>query len=274
MVVAQPFFRAARDGWLSQGSRAGLKRPQRARYHIREARSTPVTDFRDAYRALRASPIVSAVAILSLALGIGADTAIFSILDALMLRALPVKVPQQLAIVALNEDRDSWTNPIWEQIRDRSSLFDGAAAWSSNRFNTAATGQTEFVNGLYASGRFFDVLGVSAIVGRLLTDADDRRGGGPDGPVAVISYDYWQRRYGGAADAVGKPLLLDRLTFTIVGVAPPGFFGPEVGQQIDVTVPLACEGIVRGRDSMLDERSAWWLTVIVRRRQDQTLQAA
>ncbi|PYR59712.1 MAG: hypothetical protein DMF85_07080 [Acidobacteria bacterium] len=163
---------------------------------------------------------------------------------------------------------------MWEQIRDRSSLFDGAAAWSSNRFNTAATGQTEFVNGLYASGRFFDVLGAPAILGRLLTDADDRRGGGPDGPVAVISYDYWQRRYGGAADAVGKPLLLDRITFTIVGVAPPGFFGPEVGQQIDVTVPLACEGIVRGRDSMLDERSAWWLTVIVRRRQDETLQAA
>ena len=131
-----------------------------------------MTDFRDAYRALRASPIVSAVAILSLALGIGANTAIFSILDALMLRALPVKAPQQLAIVAFNEDRDSWTNPIWEQIRDRSSLFDGAAAWSSNRFNTAATGQTEFVNGLYASGRFFDVLGVPAILGRLLTDAD------------------------------------------------------------------------------------------------------
>src|SRR5438094_1981172 len=189
---------------------AGItSRSKDLRYDIREARSTSVTDFRDAYRALRASPIVSAVAIVSLALGIGANTAIFSILDALMLRALPVKAPQQLAIVALNEDRDSWTNPIWEEIRDRSSLFDGAAAWSSNRFNTAATGQTEFVNGLYASGRFFDVLGVPAILGRTFTDADDRRGA-PDGAAAVISYDHWQKRFGGAADAVGKPVLLDR----------------------------------------------------------------
>src|SRR4051794_9872671 len=100
-----------------------------------------MSDFRDAIRALRASPLVAGVAILSLALGIGANTAIFSILDTLLLRSLPVKDPQQLAIVALDQDRDSLTNPIWEQIRDRASLFAGAAAWSGGRFNTARPGE-------------------------------------------------------------------------------------------------------------------------------------
>src|SRR5439155_26980430 len=177
MVVAQPFFRAARDGWLSQGSRAGLKRPQRARYHIREARSTPVTDFRDAYRALRASPIVSAVAILSLALGIGANTAIFSIVNALMLRTLPVKTPERLVLVMPGPGRTSWSNPLWEQLRARDHEFlDGAFAYSTQRFNLARGGEAELVNGVFASGEFFDVLGLPAILGRTFTPADDIRG--------------------------------------------------------------------------------------------------
>ena len=95
-----------------------------------------MTDLRDAFRALKATPVVTVVAILSLALGIGANTAIFSILDSLMIRALPVKEPQRLAVLGIgNEGRDSWTNPIWEQTRDRQQLFDGALAWSSGRFN-------------------------------------------------------------------------------------------------------------------------------------------
>jgi predicted permease len=233
-----------------------------------------MSDIRDAFRALRATPIVTAVAVLSLALGIGANTAIFSILNTLLLRSLPVKDPQQLAIVATDEDRDSFTNPIWEQIRDRASLFSGAAAWSGGRFNTARSGETEFVQGLYVNGRFFDVFGVPPMLGRTFRESDDRRGGGADGPVAVISYDYWQQRFGGAADAIGKPLLVEGVAFTVVGVTPPEFFGPEVGTKYQVAVPLAGEGLIRGRDSLLDERSAWWLTIIVRRRADQSLEAA
>src|SRR5262249_48680128 len=153
----------------------------------------------------------------------GANTAIFSIVDSLVLRALPVREPRQLAILT----QGSWTNPIWEQIRDRRDLFDGAFAWSTNRFNLAAGGEAEFVDGIWASGGIFDTLGVSALVGRTFTAADDRRAS-PDGPVAVISYDYWHRRFGGAADAVGRTLTLERVPFTIVGVTPPGFFGPDV----------------------------------------------
>ena len=106
-------------------------------------------------------------------------------------------------------------------MRERQRLFDGAFAWSSTRFNLAQGGQTELVDGMWASGGLFDVLGVPAMLGRTFTEADDRRGGGPDGPVAVISYGFWQRRFGGAADAIGRSLTVERVPFTIVGVAPP-----------------------------------------------------
>ena len=194
-------------------------------------------DLRDAFRSLVATPVVAVVAILSLALGIGANTAIFSILDRLILRTLPVIEPQRLVMI----DRGSWTNPIWEAIRDRQQAFEGATAWSPTRFNLAAGGQTELVDGVWASGRFFEVLGTSAILGRTFAPDDDRRGGGPDGPVAVISYSFWQRRFGGRADVIGNPLMVERVSYTIIGVTPPEFFGAEVGRKFDVAIPIGTE---------------------------------
>jgi putative ABC transport system permease protein len=232
-------------------------------------------DLRLAYRALRATPLVSIVAILSLALGIGANTAIFSIVDSLLLRALPVKQPERLVLLAYENDLPAaWTNPIWEQIRDRPQLFDGALAWSSTRFDLAQGGQTEFVDGIWASGHFFDVLGVPAILGRTLTEGDDRRGGGPDGAVAVISYSFWQRRFGGAADAIGRSLTVSRIPYTIVGVAGPDFFGPDVGRTFDIVIPIGTEPLVRGKESSLDQRSHWWLNVMARLKPGQTVESA
>jgi len=184
-----------------------------------------MNDLKSAFRTLSATPIVTLVAVLSLALGIGANTAIFSILDTLMLRSLPVKAPHQLAVVGIDQDRDSWTYPIWEQVRQRADLFDGAFAYSSSRFNLSRTAQTEWADGFWGSGRVFEVLGVPAILGRTFTDADDRRGGGPDGAVAVISYRYWQSKYGGAGDVIGQTLTIERVPYTIVGVTPPEFSG-------------------------------------------------
>ena len=230
-------------------------------------------DLRDAVRTLKATPVVTAVAVLSLALGIGANTAIFSILDSLMLKAVPVRQPYRLAIVGAGAERTSWTNPIWEEFRARSDIFDGAVAYSTTRFNLAQGGQTEFVEGLWASGGYFDLLGVPAILGRTFSAADDRRGGGPDGPVAVISHRFWQRRFGGRADAIGKPLTVERVTFTIVGITPPEFFGLDVGRTFDVAIPLGTEPLIRGRESALDLRTTWWLSVIVRLRAGQDLDA-
>ena len=231
-------------------------------------------DLRLAVRSLRATPIVTAVAVLSLALGIGANTAMFSLVDSLILRALPVREPQRLAILTDRPPQaEWWTNPIWEAIRDR-HVFGRAFAWSTQQFDLATRGESRPVDGIYASGGMFDTLGIQPMLGRTLRESDDRRGGGEDGPVAMIGYGFWQRQYGGAADAVGRSLTLNGVRFTIVGVTPPDFFGPDIGRSVDVTLPLSCEALIRGKESMLDRRSTWWLTVMVRLDPSQTTETA
>jgi predicted permease len=216
-------------------------------------------DVRMALRGLRKSPGFALVAIGTLALGIGANTALFSIFSSLVLRPLPVRDPGRLALLT----NGSWSYPIWEAIRAREAeLFDGAFAWSPQRFDLSVSGRSDPVDGAFVSGRLFDVLGVTAIRGRLITPADD--GTAPDGPVAVISHSLWRQRFAGADDAVGRQLTVQRVPFTIVGVMPPGFFGPDVGRMADVMVPFAAEPLIRGHESRLASRSSAWLQVMVR----------
>jgi predicted permease len=232
-----------------------------------------IQDLRYGCRTLTGTPVVSAVAILSLALGIGANTAIFSVLNTLLLRSLPVDEPRQLVLLQDESGRRrEWTNPIWEQVRDRAGLFDGAFAASSARFNLAVRGESEFVDGLWASGNMFDVLGVRAVIGRTLTDRDDRAGGGPDGPVAVIGYGFWQRRFGGDPNAIGRALVVDGAVFTIVGVTPPQFFGVDVGRTFDVALPVGTVTLVRN-PRPLQQRSIWWLRIMIRLKPGQSAEA-
>ena len=230
-------------------------------------------DVRYGMRALTAAPIVSIVAILTLTLAIGANTAIFSIVNGLLLRPLPVAAPERLVLLTDGTgDRMFPTNPIWEQLRDHAP-FDGAFAWGVQRFNLAPSGESDHVSGLWASGRMFEVLGVQAVIGRTFTAEDDRRTLGPDGPVAVLGYDFWQRRFGGSPDAVGRRITVERVPFTIVGVAPPSFFGAEVGRTFDVAIPIAASTLVRGAD-WLDRRTVSWLRVMFRLKPRQTPEAA
>ncbi len=231
-------------------------------------------DLRDAYRALRTSPTVSVLAVLSLSLCIGANTAAFSMFDGLALRSLPVRDPGRLALLTEGDGISSWSNPIWEQLRDRPQLFGGSLAWSFQRFDVARGGPKEPVEGIWTSGHFFEVLGVPAVLGRTLREADDRSGGGAEGPVVVISHGFWVRRFGGARDVVGRTLTLDRVPFTIVGVTPPGFAGPEVGRAFDVAVPLGTEPLLRGSESWLGSRGSGWLSVMARLKPGQALEAA
>jgi predicted permease len=229
---------------------------------------------------MRATPIVTLVVILSLALGIGANTAMFSIVNSLLLRALPVEGADRLVLLLSNPSvtvSSPWSNPAWEQIRDRhADLFQEAFAFSrrTTRFNLALGGQTDFVDGVYASGRYFDALGVPAMLGRTFAADDDRRGGGPNGPVAVISYAFWQRRFGGSRDAIGRTQTIDHVPFTIVGVMPPEFFGTDVGTRSDVILPIGTEPLMRGRDSQLDRATTSWLLIMARLKDGQTIDAA
>src|SRR5262245_11935701 len=175
--------RTAEDALRSASFLELSKRPR--------ARRSPVGylhDVRIACRQLAGTPIVTLVAVLSLALGIGANTAIFSLVNTLSLRALPVKDPDRLAFLAHQSEQDSWTFPLWQELRRHPQLFESAFAWGQRRFNLATGGVAEHVEGAFATGGMFDTLGVPALLGRTFTDADDVRGGGPDGPVAVISY--------------------------------------------------------------------------------------
>jgi putative ABC transport system permease protein len=234
-------------------------------------------DFLLAVRTLLASRIVSTVAVLSLALGIGANTAIFSLVNSLLLRTLPVRDPQQLVLMSSGTGPRIayWSYGVWDQLRQRPQLFDGAVAWSVTRFDLSSGGETQFVDGLWANGAFFDVLGVPPWLGRTFSQADDQPGGGSNGPVAVISYGFWQRHFAAASEAIGRTLTLDRVTFTIVGVTPPDFFGADVGRTFDVAVPLGDEPLIHDRNSWALPRSpSTQLTVMARLKPGQTLEAA
>ena len=262
---------ARRRARLEFGGLEGVKE------ECRDARGTRLVsdlaqDLRYGLRMLRKSPGFTFVAIASLALGIGANTAIFTLVDSLILRALPVRDPSSL--VRLKDG--SWTNPIWEAIRERApQLVESAAACSDTQLDLASGGEAQLAQAFYASGEFFDVVGVPAMLGRTFTRDDDRRGGGAAGPVAVLSYAFWQRRYAGAAAAIGRTLTLNGIPFTVVGVTPPGFFGPSVGRSFDVAVPIGMVDRLQQNDrSWLDARSTWWLDVIARLQPGQTVEAA
>ena len=230
-----------------------------------------MSDFRDAWRALRATPLVSTVAIVSLALGIGANAAMFSLVDALVLRGLPVRHADRLTMLFDDVGRASfWSHPVWESIQRRPELSDGAFAFSGFRANLSPAGEVDPADGLFATGRMFEVMGVDAALGRTFNEADDVIGGGPDGPVAVISHGFWQRRFGGAENVIGRRITLDQATFTIIGVTGPRFFGPEVGRAFDVAIPISTEPLVRGTRSGLGARGSSWLQIMFRLAPGQT----
>jgi putative ABC transport system permease protein len=239
-------------------------------------------DLRYGARLLRLNPGFTIVAVLSLALGIGANTAIFQLLDAVRLRTLPVRNPQELAVVRV-ADRN-WssgrhqgrysqiTNPMWEQIRDNQEGFSSIFAWAADEFNLAVGGEARYAQGMYVSGDFFKVLEVQPLLGRVLTPEDDRRGCST--PAAVISYGFWQREYGGQQSALGGKLTLEGHPFPIVGIMPPGFFGVEVGRFFDVAIPICSEPVIRGEDSLLDMRHGYWLASMGRLKPGWSIQKA
>jgi predicted permease len=235
-----------------------------------------------AVHRLARSPGFALAAVLTLALGIGANTAIFQLLEAVQLRSLPVQDPAGLAEVRI-ADMDgargafsTWhagaTHGIWEQIRDRQQAFAGVFAWSTGGLSLESTGEPRLANAILASGRFFDTLGVRPVLGRVLTDEDDRKGCAA--PVAVLSHAFWQREYGGERSVVGRTIKLGRYPYQVIGVAAAGFTGLEVGQGFDVAVPLCSEALPPGSQSRLDSGTDWWLVVMGRLKPGWTLERA
>ena len=240
-------------------------------------------DLRHGGRLLRLDPGFAVVAILSLALGIGANTAIFQLLDAVRLRLLPVANPRQLAAVRVEDNTFGRTggftgrNPqltfaLWEQIRDQQRAFSSIAAWGSEQLNSSSGGEARYVDVLWVSGGFFSTLGLQPRIGRLLSAADDRRGCGS--PGVVLSDSFWQREFGGRSSALGRTITLEGHPFEIVGVTPRSFFGVEVGRGFDAALPLCAEPLVTQEKPRIEDRQQWWLAAIGRLQPGWTVERA
>jgi len=226
-----------------------------------------IQDLRFGVRMLLKNKGFTAVAILSLAFGIGANTAIFQLVNAVRLRTLPVRAPQELVEVRMTNMKGArggfareraLTFPVWEQIRDRQQAFSGVFAWGTDTVNLAPGGEVQPARMLYVSGDFYNTLGVNAAQGRVFTKEDDQRGCAA--PGVVISNEFWQRQFGGATDVIGRKFTFADHSFEVVGVTPANFFGMEVGRSFDLSLPICAVPLVRGNDRFLSG-IMWWLTV-------------
>jgi len=247
------------------------------KHHIRSAAwEAKVEDFwRDFWcgvRMLLRSPGFTAVAVLTLAMGIGANTAIFQLLDAVRLRNLPVINPNELTVVHL-ADLPGWrghqetnypalNNPLWEYLRDHQHVFSQVLAWSPTNLGITVGDHERLVQGLWVSGDFFNALGVRPALGRLFTASDDRPGCGASG--VVVSYKFWQGQLGGNPQAIGSTLTVGRHVVPVLGVTPNGFTGPEVGHSFDVAAPICSQSAYWTEGNWLDSSTDWWLTVMGR----------
>ncbi len=256
---------------------------------------TTIQDVRYGLRTLAKTPGFTAVVVLSLALGIGANTAIFSLIDAVMLRTLPVRGPQQLRLLSwaaqsrpgimpangiihslsgnMDQDRTgrmtstSFSYPTYEQIHARNDVFSDVFAFADpDRVNLNVNGRAQLAEAELVSGDYFSGLGVGAVAGRMISEADDRAGAVP---VAMISYGYWERRFGGEPSVVGRTATINNIPFVIVGVASPEFFGLQPGRSIDVWLPLHTQPAVEpswseeGRSKFI-RSDDWWVLIMGR----------
>jgi putative ABC transport system permease protein len=234
-------------------------------------------------RQLRLNPMFTAVAVLSLALGVGANTAIFQLIDAIRLRSLSVGNPQDLAYIDFTKDakRGGWwssrssnfTSAQWDSLGAHQQAFSGLVAWSAKNFNLAEGGKAHYAEGLFVNGDFFNALAVPALVGRTFAAEDDQPGCGS--PGAVISYPFWQNQFGADPAVTGRTVRLDGRLFPVIGVTPAGFFGVEIGHQFDVAVPLCSDPMFwEPGKGHIPSRTAWWLSLMGRLKPGWTMERA
>ncbi len=217
---------------------------------------------------LAKSPGFALVAVISLALGIGANTAIFSVVDHVLVRTLPVSEPERMVTLAGRDEKgrtdNSFSYPIYVDYRDQNDVFAGLIAWNETPINLSEGGQTERVPGVIVSGNYFDVLGVSPALGRVFLPEEDRSM--ETHPVAVVSYGLWQRRFGGDPKLAGKSIILNGYKFTVIGVAPAEFTGVMRGASPEIYVPMMmmAQAWPTRKNSDLNNRGFSWLDLMGR----------
>jgi putative ABC transport system permease protein len=240
-------------------------------------------DVRFGLRMLAKNPGFTAIAVLTLALGIGANTAIFSLLNQILLRQLPVKNPEQLVVIHVpgprtghissdGDDSQSVAYPMYQELREKNGVFSGMLARYGFRASISSHGHTERGTGELVSGSYFEVLGVQPALGRVLRDVDDLTRGAQ--PVAVLSYSYWTRRFGADPAVLNQSLLVNDTPLTIVGVAQKGFSGVQVGRNADVFVPMMMKAQMTPNWDGLSNWNDYWMAALGRLKPGETLEQA
>lgn len=210
-----------------------------------------IDDLRYGLRTLRNSPGFTVVALLTLALGIGANTTVFSLTYAVMLRALPVQQPDRLVLISYdNKGRDlGISEPLFDDLQRQQTFFSGLFLWHDTALTLTENGDSRMIQGALLSGSAFDVLGVKPYLGRGITPADDQKGGGPNGWTAVLSYAFWQAHFHSDPQVLGRSLTLEGVPFTIIGIMPAHFESVVVGSPPDVILPQRFDRILMGEPS-------------------------
>ncbi len=228
-------------------------------------------------RVLAKSPLFTIVAILSLALGIGANTAIFTLINALLLRDIPVRQPERLVYLSTirQGSKITFSYPMFREVERGQRVFSGMIGWGGNWTpNVEASGALSQDRVLSVTGNCYSELGAFPLLGRLLTPEDENLSGGANSQVAVIGYEFWQRRFGGAPDVVGKQIRIEGHPFTIIGVTRKWFSGLTTGEPPDITVPLTAMPLLQTGEFDLESRSILWLHPIGRLRDGVTIEQA
>jgi len=226
-------------------------------------------------RMLEKSPGFTAIAVITLALGIGANTAIFSLMNQILLQRLPVKNPDQLVILRApgpatghvstdGDSAESFSYPMYKGLRDNNSVFSGILARYGFSASVASHGQTDRASGEVVSGNYFEVLGVQPAIGRVFSQDDDRVPGSQ--PVVVLSHSYWTQHFGTDPSVLNKVLLINNVEMTVVGVSQPGFTGVQVGKIPDLFVPMMMTQQMTQYGETLDKWNDYWMTLLARRK--------
>jgi predicted permease len=229
-------------------------------------------DLRCAVRALRRSPVFAATAILSIALGVGANALVFSVVNGLVLKPLPISHPDRVVFVQRIGPFVSHSFPVYRDLLDRNVTFEGLAGYRITMMGVDANGSTTHEWGYLATGDYFDLLGVTPVVGQFFHHADDAEPGGS--PYAVLSYDYWRTRFGGSPSVVGSTIRVNRIPFTVLGVAPAGFYGTEVFYRPNIWVPMAMQAQIEVGNPWLENRNTANTWVIGRLKPDVSVRQA
>lgn len=278
---------------MSEGEAWRQARVQLGNYSIQRERTRDMnviswleaawSDFTFGLRQLRLNPSFTAVAVFSLALGIGANTAIFQLINAIRLRGLPVKEPSQLAAVDTVPGffisgwyigrNQAFTYAQLESLKKNQTAFSDILAFGTTRFNLSTSGQSRFAEGLYVSANFLRVLGVEPIAGRDFSPENDQIS--CPSPGALLNYAFWQREFGGDLKAIGKTVSLNGHHFPVIGITSPSFFGVEPGQRFDIALPVCAQTLLAQNSRTSGyRRTGWWLTAIGRLKPGWSLEQA